>query len=49
MAAEQTRNLLAQGARGHYRLHLFKTGYNCLEFGIQDLDDHEIGIGQGLD
>lgn len=29
--------------------HLDQKDYGCLEFGIQDLDDHDIAFGQVLD
>ncbi|MEL7472149.1 MAG: VOC family protein [Planctomycetota bacterium] len=39
--------LQRRGARIDYTLH--EKPYGCLEFGIQDLDDHDIAFGQKLD
>lgn len=38
--------LTASGA--HIDYHLGEKAYGCLEFGIQDLDDHDIAFGQVL-
>ncbi len=37
----------AAGAKIDYELH--EKDYGCLEFGIQDLDGHDIAFGQDLD
>jgi uncharacterized glyoxalase superfamily protein PhnB len=38
--------LVERGAKIDYGLEL--KFYNCLEFGIQDLDGHDIAFGQGM-
>ena len=47
--AEGARLVRCDEHRGRWNYELCEQPYGCLEFGIQDLDGHDIAFGQDLD